>query len=320
MTDDMDFPRLTPQGERLPSGGRLFRRAGELTDEQFDLLAAAWSGDALDGEALAEFEEVVSAIPGRRDRAESFRNLHLTPTTESWPGMRSCLRLSPGRVMLHRAVLPVFMAAAVLAALIIMGPAGDKLKTTISTENIAGPVALTTAENVAGPVAMTTAEIPVSHPIIAAKKAYVPRTGLRAGREDQVPANLPDNLPAAEVEQVRAMPLVLGYGQAGPSNVAPRAEAGISTLSIKEISTSIIVQEDKNWILRSISYIAGALAGKEKDVNGYMIANGCITGINNALGWEMELEQITNSKGNPVAVNFSSSLLSFKKPLNKNSP
>ena len=34
MTEDMEYPRLTPPGDRMPSGRSLFRRPDELTDEQ----------------------------------------------------------------------------------------------------------------------------------------------------------------------------------------------------------------------------------------------------------------------------------------------
>ncbi|MRR22802.1 hypothetical protein EG830_07450, partial [bacterium] len=92
ITENTDFPILTPPEDRMPSGSRLFRRPEELTDEQFDLLAAAWSEDALDGEALAELESVFSVSPERMVRAESFRQVRLTPVNESWPGMHSSLR------------------------------------------------------------------------------------------------------------------------------------------------------------------------------------------------------------------------------------
>jgi len=34
ITEDMDFPRLTPPDDRMPSGSSLFRSPAELTDEQ----------------------------------------------------------------------------------------------------------------------------------------------------------------------------------------------------------------------------------------------------------------------------------------------
>ncbi len=73
-------------------------------------------------------------------------------------------------------------------------------------------------------------------------------------------------------------------------------------------------------MLRSISFLATAITGKEKEVDGYMIASGCITGLNTILGWDMELQQVSNRAGDPVAVSFSSTLLSFTKPLNKSTP
>ena len=56
MNDDIDFPRLTPSDDRLRSPERLFRKPEDLTDEQFDLLAAAWSEDALSEDSLYEFD------------------------------------------------------------------------------------------------------------------------------------------------------------------------------------------------------------------------------------------------------------------------
>lgn len=327
MTDDIEFPRLTPTGDRLPSGNRLFRKAEELTDDQFDLLAASWVEGELGGEALAELESVMSAIPGRRDRAESFRRLRLTPMNESWPGMRSSLRLSPVRVAFRRTILPALMAAAAILVLIIIGPAGAKLK----TGNSPGITA--------GPDGMTVAEIPASHPIIAAGRTNGTRGELTAGklsREEVVQGELTAGKlsreevvrgdPASEIssraeaEPVRALPLALGYGYADPSSIASVKDLRMAPVRMKEISPSMIIAEDRNWILRSISFLAGAVTGKEREIDGYMIANGCITGINTILGWEMALVQVSNRSGDPVAVNFSSSLISFTKPVNKTTP
>ncbi len=309
MTDDIEFPRLTPTGDRLPSGKRLFRKAEELTDDQLDLLAAAWVEGDLEGEALAELDSVMSAIPMRGERAASFRRLHLTPMHESWPGMRSSLRPSPVRVAFRRTILPALMAAAAIMVLIIMGPAGAKLKTAKSP-GIA-----------AGTAGMTVAEIPASHPIVTVNKTNETRGDLPAGkfsREDGVRGEPASGIYSrAAAESVRSLPLALGYGYAGPSSIAPGKDLRMVPVSMKEISPSLIPAVDRNWMLRSISFLAGAVTGKEKQIDGYMIANGCITGINTILGWEMELEQVSNMRGDPVAVSFSSSLLSFTKPVNK---
>lgn len=303
ITEDIEFPRLTPPGDRMPSGSRLFRREEELTDDQFDLLASAWSEDALAGEALAELETVFSVRPDRLNRAESFRLVRLQPGEENWPGMHACLRKPGGFTVFRRTVIPALLAVAAMIVLVIYGPAGAKLKT--------GNRGQLTAET-----EMTAGEIPASYPIIVSKTI----SASPATRVTTEPlANQRDELPVM-AEEVRVMPLALAYGQEMPGSVAPAIDAAMASLDIRDIKTQTTIQDDQNWMLRSISYLAGAVTGKDKKIDGYMIANGAITGINSILGWNMELEQVSNRKGDHVAVTFSSSLLSFTKPLNKFTP
>lgn len=314
ITEDMDSPRLRPSGDRMPSGRRLFRSAEELTDEQFDLLAAAWSEDALTGDALSEFESVIAVHAGRLERAGSFRQVRLSPLSERWSGMNSCIKPLPVLKVLKGTVIPALMAVAAMIVLIINGPAGAKLKSINSR--------VTDAES-----AMAVAEIPASAPVIAVKKAPASAPVIATKNN---PAIIAGDVPVThtavnenseEVMEVaetsRVQPLALAYGQAPASSVAPAVNPVIASVIIRQPLPVQTMNEEKNWMLRSLSYLATAITGKEKEIDGYMIANGCITGINSVLGWKMELQQVNNSKGDPVAVNFSSSLLSFTKPLNK---
>lgn len=335
ITEDMDFPRLTPPDDRMPSGRALFRRPEELTDEQFDLLAAAWAEGALSGESLEELESVMAAGTGKRDHAISFLSIRLVPLNESWPGMKSAVRLSPIQRRLRRSVIPALLAVAAMVVLIIYGPAGAKLKTINSGKTVTRQ-------------AMTVAEITVPAPIVISDKA--PAANTRPAQVVQTPvaeenalkghpaeesalqghfaeANRPQGYPAAEIQNpdeitgfVRAEPLALARGCASVPSVAPEINPAITTINIRDIQPAQILQEEKNWIFRTISFLASAVTGKEKNIDGYMIANGCITGINNAFGWDMELDRISNKSGEPVALSFKSSLLSFTKPLNKTNP
>jgi hypothetical protein len=313
ITEDMEFPRLTPSGDRLPSGRRLFRKPEELTDEQFDLLAAAWAEEAIDGDALSEAESVMAADNGRRSRAESFRRLRLVPGSEHWPGMRSCLRPDPVSLSFRRAIMPALMAAAMLA-LIIAGPASGRLKSRKST-------GIATA-----PPTIAAAEIPASHPIVVKeiRNEAEANVVMAESRYDEVQ----EYSPAEESSQIegdlstssgtgRALPLVLAYNEAAISSLSSGINHQMAPVSMTEITPSPPLSQEKNWMLRGITLIAGAVTGKEKEIDGYAIANSCVSGINNLLGWEMELEKVSNRAGDPVAVSFSSSLLSFTKPLNK---
>ncbi len=314
MTEDMEYPRLTPPGDRMPSGRSLFRRPDELTDEQFDLLAAARAENALAGDALAELESVIASVPGRMERADSFRNLRLVPGNESWPGMHRSLRRSPAGTAVRRSIIPTLLAAAAVLVLMIYGPAGAKLKTPDNQVSMTGTAT------------MTVAEIPYSSPITAAERiaADSPQINAAAGISvTDVTGHHAGNPVAAlnaEVTAPRALPLVTMHDRAAVLALAPVADRNLAPVEMAEYGTPEFINDEKNWMLRSISFLATAITGKEKEVDGYMIASGCITGLNTILGWDMELQQVSNRAGDPVAVSFSSTLLSFTKPLNKSTP
>ena len=315
ITEDTDFPRLTPPEERMPSGSRLFRRAVDLTDEQFDLLASAWAEDALTGEALAELEAVMTADTRRGDRALSFRKIRLTPGKETWPGLSSAIKPSPVLKAIRRTVIPSLLAVAAMIVIIIYGPAGAKLK-------------MVNSGKLKADSGMTVAEIPASSPIIAVNGEPVTRRDTVAGSVLSVTrtggAEIPQSTVASNMANPvipevskRAQPLAIVHSPAAASAVAPVLSTAMASVSLNETLPSPTIQEEKSWILRSVSFLASAVTGKEKQIDGYTIATGCITGINTVLGWKMELEQVSNKRGEPVAVSFSSSLLSFSKPVNK---
>lgn len=329
ITEDMGFPRLTPPDDRMPSGRRLFRSPEELTDDQFDLLAAAWAEDALAGDALTEVESAIAARADRRSRAESFRRIRLVPGNESWPGMHESLRRSPARIALRRSIIPAMLAVAAMLVLVLYGPAGAKLKTLNNPARINGTTAMTVAE-IPGALPIIRTESPVSSRDAAVTAVATRNSGSLIDNilaENQIIAAsqvIPSDqviareMPETNVE--RAMPLPAMHDGAAILAIAPATDRNLSTIIPAEVNPSTILREEKNWMLRSISFLASAVTGKEKEINGYMIANGCINGINTILGWEMELEQVSNKAGDPVAVSFSSALLSFSKPLNKTAP
>ncbi len=171
MTEDTDLPRLTPLDDRLQGKGRLFRRPEELTDEQFDLLAAAWADDALSGDSLAETEEALTSSPERRMRAESFRQIRLYPLIDRWEGRNRMLKAAPGTYAIRRILIVTLTVAAALGALVIPGP----LKTKPDNKS-AGP-AVAEAQKIGEAItiaeAQTTGEalIPEASPVIKTQPA-----------------------------------------------------------------------------------------------------------------------------------------------------
>jgi hypothetical protein len=166
MTEDMEFPRLTPYGGRLPSGRRLFRRPEELTDDQFDLLAAAWADDALRGDSLAETEEAMASSPERKIRAESFRKIRLSPLNDRWEGRNRMLKTDPGTNAIRRTLIVTLTVAAALTALVILGPLVTKSGTRSAGPAVAETEKMGEAITIAEAQTMSEALIAEASPVI----------------------------------------------------------------------------------------------------------------------------------------------------------
>jgi hypothetical protein len=341
MKDESEFPRLTPPDDRFPAPDRLLRKPEELTDEQFDLLAAAWSEEALSGDRLSELEAVMTANPSRKMRAESFSRVKLVPYDDRWAGRNMLLRQSPATRGIKRNIVVTLLAAAAVVMFIITGPAIKNRTTDIA------PGALPDG------AAMSDALIPEAYPVIIPDRVKPEPAGVRSVTEAERPAGVPrlteaerlaavrtaamteplrsasatdmtDNGKAVPdvltTEPQRTLPVALAINAVNPVIIAAAGTTDIQAMKMAAVIPAPGPDKADNWIIRGISLLARTVTKEEKKVDGYYIASACVTGINNFLGWEMELEQASNKKGEAVAVNFSSSLLSFSAPVNKNSP
>lgn len=329
MTDDSHFPRLTPPDDRYPAPGGLLRKAEELTDDQFDLLAAAWAEESLMGDSLTELNSVIAANPSRRMRAESFRSVRLTPYNDRWIYRNRLLKQSPATKAIRRTLVITLLSAAAVVAIIITGPAIRSR----TTDMLPG-------ELPEGAV-MSEALIPEAYPVIIPESIKEePATVRPTSETDRLAANRADAMtesgksllatgrnvteestPAAATEDPqRAVPVTLAINTVNPALITAAINTDLHAVQMAAIIPAPAQDNADNWILRSISLLAKTVTKEEKNIDGYVIASACVNGINNVLGWEMQLEQANNKAGKPVAVNFSSSLLSFSAPLNKNSP
>lgn len=332
---------LRPPEVSMPSLDRLFRHPAQLTDEQFDLLAAAWAEGDLEDEALQEMEEIMSATPERRERAESFRQLRLEPATDRWSSMRGSLRPVPAARLPKRRLITATLAAAALLILLIMGPArkwyrelpaGDPVTTATEpvpslAEAVPQPAKTETPPAEAGAPEVGTEPPP------AEAKVLLAETGAGPAKIEPPPAEA--GAPEAGTEPLlaeagdlplREMLLITDHNLPVLRTLAPFTEPAMASGTMARVTMARVTMavvpdyqhnapDEQNWILRGLSMIAKAVTGKEREVTRYSIANSCVAGINSLLGWEMELEQLRNESGEPVALSFSSSLLSFRRPL-----
>lgn len=375
MTEDMEYPRLTPSGDRMPSGGRLFRRPEELTDEQFDLLAAAWADDALRGDSLAETEEALAASPERRLRAESFRQIRLSPLNDRWEGRNRMLKSAPGAYAIRRTLIVTLTVAAALAALVILGPVVTKSDTRSAGPVVAeaqtmgealipeaSPVITTAPEEVvtpatqnknhpdgaantsagttarpqpAGVITGSAADVSSEPHTAAVTTALTTDTGnpqSALSQQNDITASV--NRSSVDVtREPRAAGSIAEYRESAESlammhdftRVIPLLASGpeassLAPVELKTVTPMAASGRDGNWILRGVSMLARAITKEPEGVDGYLIANACIRGVNRVLGWEMELEQEKTNEGELLVTNFSSSLLTFSAPAKKTQP
>ncbi len=299
--DDNKYPHLTPPDDKLPSPGKMFRSPGDLTDEQFSLLAAAWAENALSDQSLAEIESLFASDPSKKAYADSFRQLRLNPFNERWEGHHTLLQTTPVTLFIQRAVTVTLAIAAIFISLLIFKPfAGKQVGITapVSLPNIT--VASARIENTERVVSnMVSAPVVARTEILPAEKKDVPNIIVR----DQT---------------VNIIPVIMNSGAGMPVLTAGIDPQELSSVSFKNIQPAADISVNEvNWIIRGLSSLTRAITKEEKPINAYSIASTCIDGINSMLDWEMELDKTAGKDGSTVAVSFSSSLLSFSTPVNK---
>ncbi|MFZ0473188.1 MAG: hypothetical protein WAL94_11280 [Bacteroidales bacterium] len=303
MNDDTDYPRLTPPDDRYPSHGNLFRSAGDLTDDQFDLLAAAWSENALPDDSLAEMEALFASDPAKKAYAESFGQLRLRPFDDKWSGRHALLRTTPAAKIIRSNWITALAAAAVIFAILFLRPVTDK-QTSI-TAPVSSPEVAIAPEVVETVPAVVKEGNP--EPVIAVKI-----TPVTTGKEE---------LPASEREQpVKTTPVTVSARAARPTITAGMESRELLAVNYNKIPVTLNIPErEENWIRKGIAGLSKTTKRGGAPVDGYVIAKSCIKGINSVFGSDMELEKIVSAEGDTVAVSFNSSLLSFSAPVRKSS-
>ncbi len=302
--NDNDLPELVPFEDRLPSRAGLFRSAEEMTDDQFMLLAAEWAEGESDADTNSEIESIFKVSPERRALAEDFKRIRLVPGNEKWQGREAMIKTIPSSFHIYRIVYAVLASAAVILVLMTLSPL---LRNNVSQSS---PAILPEA-------AITSSAISPSGRTVAAtansRVTVIQHPGTTITRAEKMQADAGHN-PRTEPFELRNTPETV------------RLIAGISTTELTAVERMPVQPdirslpreaEDVNWIMRGITAMAGVVTGKDKPVDGYMIAGACVKGVNSVLGWDMDLERVVSEEGNPLAVNFSSSLLSFSAPVKK---
>jgi predicted secreted protein len=300
MTEDMDYPRLTPPDDRYPASGSLFRTPPDLTDEQFDLLDAARAGDALSGENLSEFDLILSLSPDRRARADSFRQLQLCPLDERMEDISGLLKTPPAVKIIRHMFIATIAAAAVVLAFFTLRPFAGRQADNLKPADL--PELTIVSEKGINPII---------RPVITQKDTETePSTSPEAVKINETVAANPS------IDRKTA-PLTTASQAAVPVLASLTSSEDLRHVSFREINFPATPVSEENWIVKGFALFSGAIRKDDKSTDGYAVADACIKAINMVLGSEMELKMVISETGDPVAVSFSSSLLSFSAPAKK---
>lgn len=299
MKSDIEYPRLVPPDDSMPGQGGLLRSPHDLPADQFSLLAAAWAEGALSGESLSELESVIAADSEKRAFAESFRRLRLKPGTEKWEGRNKLLRSTPMEKNIRRMLIVTIATAAATLSIITLRPVTEHQA--VEQTPLVLPGLTVTAETAkpVSPEIQVVSETPTaeSHQMISEAATLIA---------------------SAEAEVIRGDgPLVLDAVAEAPLIISQINANDLIALQTRDIPSPAEVVDERSWIVNSLAALSKSGTSEGKPVNGYTIAGSLVKSVNSILGWEMELEKVSTDQGEPVAVSFSSGLLTFSSPVKK---
>ena len=340
--NDNDLPELVPFDDRLPSRAGLFRRAEEITDDQFALLAAEWAEGESGADSLSEIETIFAASPEKKALAEDFKRIRLVPGGEEWPGREAMIKTVPAAYSYKRIIYAALASAAVLLSFLTLSPL---LRNSISQSDPAmlpqaniSAAAILPQANISAAAILPEANIaaaaiiPARDPLAATVRkterkinatgtAVFGSTGSTTAGSTAVgstAAQVAEKLLADAGHNLRTEPFDFRNDPETVRLIAGFSTAELTTVDRMPVNADIrLLPAEANWIMRGISSLSGFVTGKDKAVDGYMIAEACVKGVNSVLGWDMDLVRVVSYNGNPLEVNFSSSLVSFSAPAKK---
>lgn len=299
MKSDNEYPRLVPPDDIFPRQGNLLRSPHDLPDDQFSLLAAAWAEGALKGESLLELESVIAADSKKRAIAESFRRLRLKPGKEKWEGRNRLLRSTAEEKAVRRILIYTIAAAAAVLSIITLSPVAEYQATELTPLLLPG---VTVTADVTPPDNQA-----VQWPGERPEERFQPLTAEVAAMIAPPENEVTDRDGPVEVRVMAETPVIISGIEA----------KDLISMPVRNISSPDGPVAERNWIINSLAGLSKSGTKEDKPVDGYGIAGSLVKGVNTILGWEMELEKVSTDQGEPVAVSFTSGLLTFSSPVKK---
>jgi len=316
--DELNSVRLKPTEKTLPNKNHLKKSTENISDSQFEFICIAYTENDLSAEQCSELKEIVDRDTDKKRIFELFQKTKFNPTPVSYKGKNLLIRRTIGQNVLRFAIIGLSAAAVTIFAIIAFNS-----KTNIIPDNYQK-----TAQNIIKPDKSNIGD--PSGKITSAVSTHLARQSINRfaqSKKTSVPigGNLNLRIDSLPVIRVRSSIIV--------EKVTFSSEI---ILKGNEISGSLIALNPNIAIpsgyddgqSRFSKFIAKAFrekllrekTPKDNPIKAYEIAEAGITGLNKLLGWEMALDERKDENGRLKSVYFSSKLLKFNAPVNKDEP
>lgn len=319
--EDLRREKIEPPEVFFEPKRSLFRNTSQLTDDQFDLLCAAYIEKDLDNEILKEFETIVSGNPVRMRTLELFRKTRLNPPYIKFKGKGKLIRLTTLQKTMRIAAYSLGAAASVAMLVFLVNTSSNERN--INTESLS----LANEGNEVIEL-QTPAKLAENQEIIpdgneksfySVKKTTTVNKITAPASENPDAGNIIAAFSAAKNEEyniIRAdIPAALNI-----QGIAP--ELNLNEDLVKNSFSLAVIETDENTVAGFVAKtfrkkILGEEKADDSPIKGYEIAEAGVNGINKLFGWQMALEKNSNEKGEIRSVSFSSKLLKVQAPVNR---
>jgi len=325
--DELSSVRLKPAEKTLPNKNHLKKSTENISDSQFEFMCIAYTENDLSAEQCSELKEIVERDIDKKRIFELFQKTKFTATPVSYKGKNLLIRRTISQNVLRFAIIGLSAAAVTIFAIILFN-----LKPNIVLNKYQK-----TAQNVQSSVGngrdrslQLDYSAIASQKIISAASARIAiqrlvHTGQSAGTTIPIPGKLRSE--QASLPTPPARPSIIVAKITFSSEVF--LEGNEISRSLIALNPNVAIPSDyDDGQSRFSKFIAKAFrekllrekTPKDNPLKAYEIAEASITGLNKLLGWEMALDERKDENGRLKSVYFSSKLLKFNAPVNKDEP
>ena len=299
----------------------LVKNPSQVTDRQFDLLCAAYIENDLSGEALEEFELMISGDTERIKTLEQFSKTRLTPPDIKFHGKRKLLRLTPVQKSIRISAVSLSAAASVAALLFFLYTSSVDKSGNIETLSLLPENRPVTEQPLFKSPAETNRTDTETSPKLQAGntgKTIINKL-ISADPVNESPEIISEsvNMIRSNQESINPVETLPAYHIAG---IAP--DLNLNEALIRFNNNQPVSETDERTVA---GFIAKTFREKilreekadDSPIKGYEIAEAGVNGINKLLGWQMALVKNSDDKGEVKSVSFNSRLLKIQAPVNK---